>query len=82
MPKIQRRMSGEPTRALQGKSGSGGPTDFMLVHVTATGWAREILRSGQIETRACKVFGDTRLTYFFALRPAYKIKKGGEPAGS
>jgi hypothetical protein len=51
----------------------------MLVHVTAVGAAREIIRCGQIEMRKCTVFGK-QLTYFFALRPAYRRKDGGEPS--
>lgn len=51
----------------------------MLVHVTPVGAAREIIRSGKIETRQCKVFGKA-LAYFFALRPAYRLKDGGEPS--
>ncbi|MER9697011.1 hypothetical protein [Mesorhizobium sp. M0146] len=79
MPKISRRTSGDPTHPLQDKSAPDGRTDFMLVHVTAVGAAREIIRCGQIESRRCKVF-DKALSYFFALRPAYRLKDGGEPS--
>jgi len=48
-------------------------TEFYLVHVTAVGSAREIIRAGQIESRACKVLG-ANLLYFFAMRPAYKLR--------
>jgi len=47
----------------------------MLVHVTPVGVAREIIRSGQIETRDCRVF-QKPLNYFFVLRPAYRSKAG------
>lgn len=77
MPKISRRKSGDPTHPLQEKSAPDGRTDFLLVHVTAVGAAREIIRCGQIETRQCKVF-DKALSYFFALRPAYRLKNGTE----
>lgn len=41
--------------------------------MTAVGAAREIIRAGQFETRKCPVFS-RNLVYFFALRPAYKLK--------
>ncbi|GLV23889.1 hypothetical protein [Sphingobium sp. TomTYG45] len=41
--------------------------------MTAVGVAREIIRAGQIETRVCKALG-ANLVYFFALRPAYKLR--------
>ncbi len=51
---------------------------LMLMHVTTVGSAKEILRSGQIEMRACKVFDNKPLTYFFVLRPAYRLKHNDE----
>lgn len=48
----------------------------MLVHVTSVGFAREIIRAGQLEARHCKIFLRD-LIYFFVLRPAYKLR-GGE----
>jgi hypothetical protein len=57
----------------------GSPASFAaplpLVHVTATGAGRQIIEQGQIEMRPCKLFG-TNLTYFFLLRPAYRLKDG------
>lgn len=47
-----------------------------LLHITETGWAEEILRSGQIECRNCSVFEGERLAYFFVGRPAYRPKEG------
>lgn len=78
MAKITRRTRGDPTFPLQDKSVPDGRTDFLLVHVTAVGAAREIIRCGQIEARQCAVFNKA-LSYFFALRPAYRLKFGGEP---
>lgn len=46
-----------------------------LVHITSVGWAREILESRAIEPRRCPVF-KTDLAYFFAYRPAYRLKDG------
>ena len=54
------------------------PSRFMLMHVTSVGYAKEILRSGQIEMRPCKVFGKKLLSYFFELRPAYRLKHNDE----
>ncbi|MBR0911498.1 hypothetical protein [Bradyrhizobium japonicum] len=78
MAKISKRTSGDPTFPLRDKSAPDGRTDFLLVHVTAVGAAREIIRCGQIEARQCTVF-HRALSYFFALRPAYRLKNGGEP---
>jgi len=77
--KITKRTSGYPSYWLREKSTPDGRTDFMLVHVTAVGAAREIIRSGQLETHYCDVF-HRALTYFFALRPAYHAKNGTEPS--
>ncbi|WP_428668124.1 hypothetical protein [Reyranella sp.] len=77
MGKIKRRTSGDPTFPLQEKSVPDGRTDFVLAHVTPVGRAREIIRSGKIETRHCDIFGRS-LNYFFALRPAYRRKDSGE----
>ena len=69
---LTRRKSGPPNRTLRNRA-NAPPRTFHLVHVTAVGAAREIIRAGQIETRFCQVF-DRELVYFFALRPAYKLK--------
>ena len=55
--------------------GSRGPIPerLPLVHVTAVWPANEILKSGKLETRYCKVF-KRPLLYFFILRPAYRSK--------
>ena len=69
---MKNRTSGEHNRRLRGRT--GGPTDsYYLVHVTSVGAAREIIRAEQIETRYCKLF-KRNLVYFFALRPAFKLK--------
>jgi hypothetical protein len=53
-----------------------GPKELDLVHVTAAGWAAEILReSGQIETRRCDIFNQD-LVYFFVARAAFRPKRG------
>ena len=69
---LKKRTSGHLNQTLRGRA--SGPTDsYYLVHVTSVGAVREIIRAGQIETRYCKLFEDG-LVYFFALRPAYKLK--------
>ena len=52
-----------------------------LVHVTAAGWAAEILRNDpqQIELRRCSVFG-RHLVYFFVGRTAFRIREGDIPS--
>ena len=76
MPILTRRTSGDPNRTLRGRE-NAADRDFYLVHVTPVGVAREIIRAGQIETRFCKVFG-RKLVYFFAMRPAYKLRDADE----
>ncbi|HEX8443933.1 MAG TPA: hypothetical protein VF631_09835 [Allosphingosinicella sp.] len=51
------------------------PASLPLVHVTATGWAREIVETKQLDSRPCRIFG-RRLVYFFVLRPAYRSRDG------
>ncbi|WP_162913404.1 hypothetical protein [Rhodospirillaceae bacterium SYSU D60014] len=51
------------------------PSTLLLVHVTAVGAAREIVYSGKLESRPCKVFSKN-LVYFFVFRPAYRMKDG------
>jgi len=72
MAVLKRRTSGDANCSLRGRA-TAAPRDFFLVHVTAVGTAREIIRTGQIETRVCKALG-ANLVYFFALRPAYKLR--------
>jgi hypothetical protein len=69
---MKRRTSGEMNCSLRGRA-NAALKSFYLVHVTAVGVAREIIRAGQIEARACKTL-DANLAYFFALRPAYKLR--------
>ena len=69
---LKRRTGGDANCSLRGRA-NAAPKDFYLVHVTAVGLAREIIRAGQIETRVCKVLGEN-LVYFFAMRPAYKLR--------
>src|SRR4051794_33070546 len=76
MPGVKRRSGGTPDRQLRTRSQSGYVTEKLpLVHVTAVGIAREIVRSGKLEARPCKVFRRT-LLYFFAARAAYRLKEG------
>ncbi|MER8372379.1 hypothetical protein [Mesorhizobium sp. M1406] len=72
MAVLTRRTSGDPNQRLRDRTHAAS-AEFYLVHVTAVGAAREIIRAGQIETRRCTVF-DRHLVYFFAMRPAYKLR--------
>ncbi len=78
-PQKMRRRKGTPAqRQLRGRSASGTlPPALPLVHVTATGLAREIVESGQFEAQHCRVFNKS-LVYFFVMRPAYRRKNGDE----
>ena len=69
---LTRRTSGTSDPALRRRA-EGAVRDFYLVHVTSVGFAREIIRAGQIDTRPCKVLGPG-LVYTFAMRPAYKLR--------
>ena len=77
--KFPRRVSGVADRPLQGRGAPRDASRLQLVHITDVGAAREILRSGQLDMRKCKVF-EKELTYFFVYRPAYKPKDSGEPS--
>jgi hypothetical protein len=47
-----------------------------LVHITAAGWADEIIRgSAKLETRQCDVFGRP-LLYFFIGRSTFRLRRG------
>ena len=72
MSVLRKRTSGEHDRTLRGRA-RGRKDLYYLVHVTSVGAARAIVRAEQIETRYCRLF-DRDLVYFFALRPAYKLK--------
>lgn len=71
------RTEGRTQYGLRSRASGADATGLMLVHVTAVGAAREILRAGQITVRRCKVFSRD-LTYFFVLRPAYKLRDSHE----
>jgi hypothetical protein len=73
---LKRRLSGSPNRTLRSRA-SAPVRDYYLVHVTAVGAAREIIRAGQLEARLCPIF-KRNLVYFFALRPAYKLNESGD----
>jgi len=66
------RTSGMPNTTLRGRA-NGAVRDFYLVHVTSVGFAREVIRVGQIEMQPCKALGG-KLVYTFAMRPAYKLR--------
>jgi hypothetical protein len=71
---IRHRTSGTPDRELRdvaATSASPPPKQLDLVHVTAVGAGREIVRSGEIETRLCRCFNKD-LVYLFVARPAYR----------
>ena len=70
---LKNRTSGEHNPTLRGRT-SGSKDSYYLIHVTSVGATRDIIRAGQIETRYCKLFKHD-LVYFFALRPAYKLRK-------
>lgn len=74
-----RRASGTlPERQLRARSASVVPAAAVpLVHVTAVGFAREIIKAGRLEARRCKVFGKD-LVYFFAGKASYGLKDGDE----
>lgn len=75
-PKMRRRNGLLPQRHLRSRAARGMlPEKLPLVHVTATGLAREIIESRQFEVRHCRVF-DKSLVYFFVMRPAYRQKGG------
>lgn len=74
---IDFRKEGRIEYGLRARGSKADPTRLMLVHVTAVGAAREILRAGQITVNRCKVFR-RELIYFFVLRPAYKLKNSHE----
>lgn len=76
MPILTRRTSGTADPALRDRA-NGAARPFHLAHVTSVGFAREIIRAGQIDMRACKVLG-TNLVYTFAMRPAYKLRGSDE----
>ncbi|MBG6204677.1 hypothetical protein IWQ48_005846 [Labrenzia sp. EL_13] len=76
MALLTRRTCGTANRTLRGRA-NAAPSHFYLVHVTAVGIAREIIRIGKIEARVCKALG-SELVYFFAMRPAYKLRNADQ----
>lgn len=75
---MRRRVGTTPRRELQSRGQPAlVPGPIPLIHLTAVGLARDIVVSGQIETSPCKVFGQD-LLYFFALKPAYRLKAGDQ----
>lgn len=76
---IRRRQQGVARRDLAARSKASEPLAVRaLIHVASVGTGREIIESGKLETRRCAIFKDTELVYFFALRPAYRLKDGSE----
>lgn len=70
---MRRRGEGdEPNRKLRNIA-SGPQRKYYLAHVTSVGAARDIIRGQQIKAQPCIRF-NRDLVYFFALRPAYKLK--------
>lgn len=76
---MRRRAKGtQPDRQLRARADRGTlPEKLPLIHITATGFAKEIVEAGQLEVRQCGVFRKD-LVYFFVLRPAYSLKGGDE----
>ncbi|MDZ5698640.1 hypothetical protein [Chelativorans sp. M5D2P16] len=76
LSRMARRNGTAAERQLRARARPDGiPEKLPLVHVTAVGVAREILKSGKLETRHCTVF-NKRLLYFFIMRPAYRLRGG------
>jgi hypothetical protein len=73
---MRRRKGVSTRRELRARAATATFPPIPLVHVTSTGFASEIVESKQFEPQKCRVFGP-KLTYFFALRPAYS-RKGGD----
>lgn len=76
---MRRRAAGTvPKRDLRARADRGSlPDKLPLIHITATGYAKEIIESGSLQIRHCPVF-KKNLLYFFVLRPAYSLKTGDE----
>lgn len=71
---MQLECPGEPSTDLRDRVADTKPgKPLPLVHVTAMGVGRNIIFSGQLHTKKCKVF-NRPLLYFFLGRPAYRIK--------
>lgn len=74
---VTRRIQGSPRRelAVRAKATKALPIRA-LVHVTAVGNGREIIEAGQLDARPCRFFKKKDLAYFFAMRPAYRLRDG------
>lgn len=67
-----------PRDQLRRASASTPPTPPLhLVHITEIGYADEIIRSGQMVTRNCEVFGYP-LLYTYVGRPAFRVRDGAQ----
>ena len=76
---IKRRAQGVARQELAKRAAAAARLDVKaLIHVTAVGIGREIIAAEQLETRPCKFMKKHELVYFFALRPAYKLRDGTE----
>lgn len=73
MAGIRRRTAGAADKALRAKAPTGSANFLPLIHVTSVGVSKEIILSGQLETRACARLGRS-LLYFFVARPAYHLR--------
>ena len=74
---MRRRKRPSTQRQLRARAVAGPHEALPLVHITATGFAREIVEAGQFDAQHCGVFNRS-LVYFFALRPAYRRKDGDD----
>ncbi|MDG2531267.1 hypothetical protein [Caulobacter endophyticus] len=75
--KVRRRRTGKADPPMAGRAVGAAGDGLPLIHMTAVGAAREIVRTGSIDTRRCPVF-DRDLVYFFVGRPAYRLKHGDD----
>ena len=76
--KVKHRTTGKPVVPMGGRSEDYKAVKSLeLVHVTAAGSARDIVRSGEILAKRCDVFRKD-LNYFFVARPAYRLKNGDQ----
>ncbi|CAO4184226.1 hypothetical protein [Methylorubrum populi] len=71
------RAAGDREFHLRGNSSGADIDGIRLIHVTSVGPGEQIIKDGQFTTRLCDTFNEN-LTYFFALRPAYKLKGADE----
>lgn len=74
---LPRREDGNFDRQLIGLAGSQALSPSPLVHVTGVWKGKEIVERGTLKTGPCDVFPG-ELLYFFVLRPAYSLPRGGQ----